>query len=163
MKIVQEKTCCVSGHRQIAEGERDPLANAALTVMESLMTEQGVDTFLLGGALGFDTLAAQLVLLLKHINPQLRMVLVLPCQNQDKYWSPTDRAIYRDMIQRADDVIYTAAAYHNGCMQKRNRYMVEHSRFCLCYCQKSTGGTAYTMQYAVKKGLTVINIAEQRL
>ena len=37
-----------------------------------------------GGALGFDTLAAQTVLDMKKEYPQLRLILVLPCEDQTR-------------------------------------------------------------------------------
>ena len=47
-----------------------------------------------GGALGFDTLAAQTVLEMKKEYPQLRLILVLPCENQTRGWHSEDIAVY---------------------------------------------------------------------
>jgi len=45
-------------------------------------------------------------------------------------------------------------------MQRRNRYLVDHSGVCLCYLTQETGGTVYTVGYAGQKGLQVVNIAK---
>jgi hypothetical protein len=45
-------------------------------------------------------------------------------------------------------------------MQKRNRHLVDNSSVCICYLTKPTGGTAYTVNYARRSGLQVINMAE---
>ena len=37
------------------------------------------------GALGFDTIAAQAVLSVKETYPEVKLILVLPCENQTKY------------------------------------------------------------------------------
>ena len=44
-------------------------------------------------------------------------------------------------------------------MQKRNRHLVDNSSACICYLTKSAGGTAYTVNYARRMGLRIINIA----
>ena len=44
-------------------------------------------------------------------------------------------------------------------MHRRNRHLVDHSGTCICYLTRSTGGTAYTVDYARKKGLRIINVA----
>ena len=45
-------------------------------------------------------------------------------------------------------------------MHKRNRYLVDNSSVCICYLTEATGGTAYTVDYAQTKNLTVINLGE---
>ena len=42
----------------------------------------------------------------------------------------------------------------------RNRYMVEHAAYALCYIEHTWGGAAQTYKMAVKKGLTVLNLGE---
>ena len=44
-------------------------------------------------------------------------------------------------------------------MLKRNRHLVDNSSVCICYLTESTGGTAYTVEYARKSGLTIVNLA----
>ena len=46
-------------------------------------------------------------------------------------------------------------------MHKRNRHLVDNSSVCVCYLNKENGGTAYTVRYAGKKGLEIINLAIQ--
>ena len=45
-------------------------------------------------------------------------------------------------------------------MQKRDRYLVDDSSVCLAYLTRATGGTAYTVNYARRRGLRIVNIAE---
>lgn len=40
----------------------------------------------------------------------------------------------------------------------RNRYMVDHSSRLICYYDGQLGGTDYTVNYARKKGLDIINL-----
>ena len=43
-------------------------------------------------------------------------------------------------------------------MLERNRVMVQKSSACVAYCTRESGGTAYTLRYAVEKELHVYNI-----
>ena len=157
---MQEKTCCFTGHRKLPEEQLPQLKQALFKVIVRLAS-QGVTRFACGGALGFDTLAAQMVLVVKETFPQIQLLLVLPCKTQDKYWSKEDQKIYREILARADRVVFVSETYIQGCMQKRNRLLVEGSSVCVCYCTKKQGGTVYTVGYAQQKGLNLINLAEE--
>ena len=63
---------------------------------------------------------------------------------------------YRDILRRADKVVYTAERYSPGCMHRRNRHLVENSSVCVAYCTRETGGSAYTAQYARQRGLRLV-------
>ena len=156
---MKEKTCCFTGHRELPEEQLPQLRNALFKVIVRLAA-QGVTRFACGGALGFDTLAAQMVLVVKEAFPQIQLLLVLPCKTQDKYWPKEDQEIYREILARADRVVFVSETYIQGCMQKRNRLLVEGSSVCVCYCTKKQGGTVYTLNYAQQKGLKVIHLAE---
>lgn len=110
--------------------------------------------------MGFDTMAAQTVLSLKLKHPEIKLILVLPCQSQADRWSEEDRAVYEEIKRKADKVKYTSIEYTSGCMHKRNRHLVDNSSVCVSYMTKSTGGTAYTVDYARKSHVRVINLAE---
>ena len=122
--------------------------------------EQGYRYFGCGGALGFDTLAAQTVLELKNEYPQIRLILVLPCRDQTRDWKEADIAEYERIMKAADKVTYTSEQYYSGCMHKRNRHLVDCSSLCICYLTEQSGGTAYTVNYARSQGLKIINVAE---
>ena len=140
---MREKTCCLTGHRKIPPESFEEISRRLETTLIQLI-EKGYMYFGAGGALGFDTLAAQTVLKLKAVYPYIKLILVLPCENQAKHWKKEDKMIYGDMKARADKVVYTSRAYFRGCMHKRNRHLVDNSSSCICYLTKETGGTAYT-------------------
>lgn len=155
---MREKTCCFTGHRSIPSGERRELARRLEETILRLY-RRGVRYFGAGGALGFDTLAAQAVLSLREECPGIRLILVLPCPSQTKGWKPEDAAEYERIKSQADKVVYTSQEYTQGCMYKRNRHLVDHSGVCVCYLTKDSGGTAYTVRYARTHGLEIINLA----
>ena len=82
---MHDKTVCFTGHRQIEKSVLPILAQQLETVLRQLIGE-GCRYFGAGGALGFDTLAAQTVLRLREEFPHIRLILVLPCQDQVKNW-----------------------------------------------------------------------------
>lgn len=145
-------TCCFTGHRiipaAVLPGLKEELEQA---VRE--MVDRGVSRFLCGGARGFDTLAAQTVLQLKREYPTLELFLVLPCRDQARGWSSEEAIQYEAVRRRADRVVYMENAYTEGCMHKRNRALVDNSRYCIYYMVQRMGGPAYTVDYAVRQGL----------
>ena len=58
---------------------------------------------------------------------------------------------------QADEVVYVSREYQDGCMLKRNRYLVNHAACLLAvYNGEWRGGTAMTVRYARKMGREVI-------
>ena len=152
------QTCCFTGHRVIPSGEKETIRHLLETAIEKAI-QDGYRFFGAGGALGFDTLAAQTVLTLKQQYPHIRLILVLPCVDQTTGWKQDDIDEYERIRALADKVVYTSREYTSGSMHKRNRHLVDNSSLCICYLTKLSGGTAYTVRYAESKGVYVRNIA----
>lgn len=152
-------TACFTGHRYIPD--IDILVKNRIKKEIEKLIEKGVIYFGNGGALGFDTLVAQMVLDLKEKHPQIKLIMVLPCKEQDKFWSAKDKKIYAYILDRADKKVYVSENYYDGCMLVRNRYLVDNSGYCIAYLRKDKGGTAFTVNYALENELEVINIAER--
>ena len=156
------KTCCFSGHRDLP---RDEIADlqARLTTEIKKLIKNGVTRFIAGGAVGFDMMAAICVLNLKSDGfSELHLTLALPCAHHYRKWPKADQQMLLHLLERSDEVVFVSMEYLPGCMQKRNRYMVDRSEYLLCYHTKPSGGTAYTVDYAKKCGLTVCNVAQYR-
>ena len=113
-----------------------------------------------GGALGFDMLAEETVLQLKEDYPHIRLILVLPCppDQQTLKWNSVQRQRYYEIFERADKVRILSPQYTDDCMFVRNRHLVDNSAYLVCYLRKQSGGTAYTVRYARKQGLQVIQL-----
>lgn len=157
--FVIDKTVCFTGHRKIPLEKIKDISQRLKDTLIQLI-KSGYLNFYAGGALGFDTIAAQTVLKLKQQHPQINLILVLPCLSQAKTWADSDKKVYEHIKEEADKIVYTSQEYTRGCMHKRNRYLVDNSCVCICYLTEDTGGTAYTVNYAQKKGLKIINIAK---
>lgn len=152
--------CAFSGHRAIPGESEGELKQLLWRHIEALAAE-GTTGFLCGGALGFDTLAAEAVLSARTRDPAITLTLALPCPEQDRAWGDDARRRFQQIYDSADEVIYVSPAYHRWCMMQRNRFMVDHSRQLICYMTTITGGTAATVRYALKVGVPVINLAAE--
>lgn len=166
-----ETACCFTGYRpqkfSFKLNRNDPqyiqFENQLLSVIFS-MPQRGCYTFYSGAAMGFDLIAAELVLLLKKSlkEKNVRLVCVIPFENQAKNWPHQWQRRYEKVLNEADRVVMISKEYYNGCYQSRNRYMVDHSDYIITYYDGKSGGTKSTLKYAQKSGLTIINIFEQK-
>lgn len=154
---MKSTTVCFTGHRIIPNSEKEIISKKLEDVLNKLINK-GYKNFIAGGALGFDTLAAEKVIKLRGIYPDIRLTLALPCINQTKGWKFFDKIKYEGIKNKADNVVYTSEKYDKGCMFKRNRYMVDQSSVCIFYLTKETGGTAYTVKYAKQNDIEVISV-----
>lgn len=152
---LKPQTCCFTGSRQIPPGLAPILKEKTEKIILGLLPS-GVRFFGVGGALGYDTIAAECVLDLRAVFPQIRLILILPCLDQSKNWGAENVRRYNLIKSKADKVVYTSGPYTRSCMFRRNRHLVDNSSICVAYCPHATGGTAYTVGYAKKRGLPVI-------
>ena len=158
---LRESTCCFTGHRRLpAEGLRT-LAGRLEAELRGLIS-RGFCRFCAGGALGFDILAAEAVLALREEFSHLSLLLLLPCRDQAARWRPEEVRRYERIKREADAVEYLGERYAPGCMQRRNRALVDRSAHCVCYLTQDSGGTKYTVDYAKRRGLSITNLAEQK-
>lgn len=157
---MKERACCFTGHRNILQEHNIPIQRVLTNVIFALAS-RGISTFYTGGARGFDTFAALSVISAKRIFPNIQLILALPYRDQARNWNDADIYKYELIKKLADKTLYISEKYQKGCYFKRNRYMVDHSCFCVSYLFKKTGGTKYTVDYCKEKGIPVYNIHEQ--
>ena len=124
------------------------------------MIEKGVDTFICGGALGFDTEAAIEVLKLKKKKyKEIKLHIYAPCQGQDAKWNSRDQRLYKEILSRADYVDMPNTLYNNQCMKIRNYKMVDSSAYLIAYYDGTfASGTGQTVRYGEKCGLEIVNL-----
>lgn len=158
-KSMRAQTCCFTGHRDISTEVKPYIAKQLERILRNLIGE-GIRYFGSGGARGFDLMAADIVLHLKKEFPHIRLIMVLPCRDQTRGWRGEDLRHYERVLSQADKVVYVQEKYTPGCMQKRNRHLVDNSSVCVAYCTRRYGGTAYTVEYADRKNVKVIGVSQ---
>ena len=160
--------CCFTGHRPDAlpafgderTEEMQSLVYLLNRAVEAAI-EDGVTEFYVGGAQGFDTLAAECVLRQRALHPALSLHLALPGQNQTSGWRSADKARYARILEQANEVWYAAELCSPESMRKRNRYLVDQTGRCIAYLRRMRGGTLYTVNYALDSGISVDNLAQR--
>ena len=158
------QVCCFTGHRPetlAAAGLREgPLAEQIAQAVEQAV-HSGYVSFLCGASRGADFLFGEAVVRLRERYPHIKLVCVLPCRNQPDRWESADRARYRRLLDAADEVVCLRESYEPGCMQARNRYMVDRATRLIAVYTGAPGGTAYTVRYAQRQMLSVVNLSGQ--
>lgn len=157
MESSKERSCCFTGHRVISPEALPTLMDKVDYYLIPLI-KLGITNFYVGGALGFDTLAAQHILELKQdAYPQIKLISVIPFPEWSNRWNEDDRLEAEKVLAASDKVIYTRPHYTRDAYSVRNRYMVDHSGYVIAYCDRNDGGTAYTLKYAKSKSRKIFN------
>ena len=148
------KVCAFTGHRKLAGTDFDELL---LGRVVTNLVKNGVKRFLCGMAVGFDMKAAQTVIALK-MTYDIELVACLPCANQSERFSAKNKILYDEILACCDEVVVLEEEYTQGCMHRRDRYMVDNSDIIVCFLRKKSGGTYYTVNYAKEANKKIIEV-----
>lgn len=153
------QTCCFTGHRLIRPDRVDMISARTEIKVRELIVQHGVRYFGVGGALGYDTMVANILFQLRATDfPHIKVILVYPFEVYTSRWTEKQKDTYNRMLPKYNKCVCVA---QHGCREAylaRNRHLVNSSAYCICYHEYSTGGTAYTVEYAKSKGVTVLNV-----
>ena len=151
--------CCVTGHRP--KGFPFPRDNENLIYMNYCLTLydkvkelifEGADEFISGMAEGVDVDFANIVLLLRdeYYNIKLEAALPYPPRQHKKITEYIQD--FESILINCDKKTIISNNYSQGCMQKRNKYMVDKSDIILAVWNgEKKGGTWSTIEYALSK------------
>ncbi|MCI8388968.1 MAG: DUF1273 domain-containing protein [Clostridiales bacterium] len=150
------KKCAFTGHRPqslpFGFRENDPRCTALKQALRSeiihMIEDNGVTYFISGMALGVDTYAAEIVLDLKAVYPEIKLECAIPCKAQREKWSQNAQSRYLEIISNSDKPIILQREYTSDCMQKRNKYMVNEADYLIAVWNGRSSGTSTTVQYA---------------
>ena len=153
-------TCSFTGHRP----EKLPWGNneedeRCLHFKEQLHSaiqtayDAGYRNFLCGMARGADLIFCEEALALRERQPDVRVAAIIPFPAQAEHWPLPDRERYDALLSRCDLESVISHHYSRGCLQRRNRYLVDHSSHLIAAYNGQGGGTKYTITYAIERGL----------
>ena len=172
---MKENTCCFFGHRKI--NETDTLKAAVYNVVEDLIVEKSVTTFLFGSKSRFDDFCYKIVTELKEKYPHIKRVYV-----RAEYAYISDD--YKDyLLQFYEETYYPERMIDAGkaVYVERNCEMVDKSDFAVIYYDadylpprrrnsrrdltdyQPKSGTKIAYDYAMKKCKSVIKQKWNRL
>lgn len=157
---MREKTCCFTGHRIIRSDQLEIVSARTENTIRELITRDGMRCFRVGGAQGYDTMAANILFRLQATDfPDIQVILVYPFDGFTSRWTDAQKAIYDRMLSQYDKCICVSPESSREAFLARDRHLVDHSSLCIAYCIRNHGGAAYTIRYAQSKGIPVRNIA----
>lgn len=165
MIYTPERTCAFTGHRpeklpwryyEQDEGCQALKERLWQTVQE--IYRRGYRHFLCGMAQGCDMYFAETVIALRCLMPDVTLEAVIPHVGQSDRWSEDQRERYERILGMCDKRTTLAPRYTSGCMQHRNRHMVDNASLLLAVYDGHGGGTGYTVSYALQQKKEVIRL-----
>lgn len=163
--MAKERTCCFTGHRpeKLPWGadEGDPRCVALKQELCCAVQQAYLDGFrhfISGMARGCDQYFAQAVLELRRQYSDVTLEAAIPCEEQALRWNKKDRERYLKLVRECDIETVVQQHYDSNCMRRRNRYMVNRSDRLIAVYDGASGGTRYTIGYAMQTGVDVVLI-----
>lgn len=157
--------CCFTGHRPgklpwkyQEEDVRCLALKQRLADAVEAAYEEGYRHFLCGMAQGCDLYFCECVLALRDRHPDVTVEAAIPCPTQADSWPPAQRERYRRLVEACDFETLVSERYTSSCMFRRDRYMVDHASLLIAAFDGSAGGTRYTVEYAMRRGLDIVDL-----
>lgn len=151
-----ENICCFIGHREI--NVTDELKEKLRVVIEHLITDESIDTFLFGSKSHFDDLCYDIVTEIKKKYPHIKRIFV---RAEYPYIDESYKAY---LLENYEDTYFPKSVLGAGKASyvKRNCEMIDNSRFCIVYYKEDytpksrKSGTKIAFTYAEKKKKNII-------
>ena len=153
-----KNACCFFGHRTINETEK--LKSNLIKIIEKLITDENVDTFLFGSKSRFNSFCQETVTELKKKYPHIKRIYV-----RAEY--PHISEHYKNYLLKSyEDTYYPQNILNSGkaAYVERNYEMINNSYYCIVYYDETNtptarkSGTKIALDYAIKKRKKIINI-----
>ena len=153
-----ENTACFFGHRTINETEE--LKSKLIEIIEKLIVDENIDTFLFGSKSRFNRLCLELVTEIKEKYPHIKRVYV-----RAEYPYISEHYI-EYLLESYEETYYPEHIRSSGraAYVERNYEMINKSNYCIVYYDEPNtpttrkSGTKIALDYAIKKGKQIINI-----
>ena len=153
---MKENTCCFFGHRKINETEK--LKSKLIEIIEKLIVDEKVDTFLFGSKSRFNCLCLELVTEIKEKYPHIKRIYV-----RAEY--PYISEHYKNyLLENYEDTYYPEHIRDSGraAYVERNYEMINKSKFCIVYYDEPNApttrksGTKLALNYAKKHNKKIV-------
>lgn len=140
--------CTFFGHRE-CYGLGEQILHRAMAEL----IEKDVDTFYVGNQGQFDALVYSCLKQLQKAHPHIQVCVVLA-------YLPSQKRQYAHM---ADTMYPEIEGHPKFAIARRNRWMIDHSDYCLCYINLTWGGAYKFARIAKQRGKTVINLGNTKI
>lgn len=108
----------------------------------------GYTIYLNGCMSGWDILAAEMIIFLRHTHPQLSCITIAPFRRQyftNENWTREWKARALAVYKKSDQSFYMSENYARGIYYARDRYLVDQASLIIAYYDGKPGGTQYTL------------------
>lgn len=163
----KEKTCFFAGHRPykfacLPEEEQTFIENLKNNIDIAIRDRlnEGYDTFLCGGSIGFDIMCAEAVVELKKDFPSIRLGCMLPFENHHVEFPADWQKRFLQILEVCDFIDYVSPVRVTGCYYDRNQNMIKNSSHMITYFDGRGGGTARVVASAQSNKLKITNLFE---
>lgn len=111
-------------------------------------------------AQGIDTWAGQMVADFRDIGgyPNIKLIAAVPFEGQETVWPPSAQKVWRELLDKADEVHVLESKYTDFALHARNMWMVDRADLMLSVWEGTSGGTKNCLDYAIAKDVPYINI-----
>ena len=155
---MKSNVCCVFGHRTI--NETDELKSKLNKIIEKLIVDEKVNTFLFGSKSRFNDLCYETVTQLKEKYPHVKRIYV----RAEYPYISDDYKNY--LLEFYEDTYYPERIMNSGraAYVERNCEMIDSSYFCIVYYNEAytpatrKSGTKLAVNYAEEQGREIINL-----
>ncbi len=137
-------TCTFFGHSECYGLSREMLKAAIADLIQ-----KGVDTFYVGNQGQFDQMVYGCLKRLQRVYSHIRVSIVLAYLPGKK----------QDGADMADTMYPEIEGHPRFSIERRNKWMIDASDYCLCYIDHTWGGAYKFARMAKRRNLTVINLS----
>jgi len=167
--VTNRKTLCFTGHRPNKLADYSgPKVDALHSAIKNKLIDvvirasnAGFNTFISGGALGVDQIAARAVIHVRDVlNRNVELEMAIPFPAQPNGWPENARQTYFTLLNASNSVVYCSQdPFSSAKMRKRNMWMVDHSEVVVAIYNNTGGGTKNCIDYArnMKRPVLIIN------
>lgn len=158
----RNKCCCFTGPRpeKIDDNIEDIIYFLNEAILHSI--KQGYKYFFTGMSRGIDLIAGELILSLQK-DYDINLVAAIPFSDQSKSWTEEDKELYSNILLKVRYSFVISETFNRSVYYTRNRFMIDSCSKVISYYKNSQGGTKYTLDYAKKAGIEIVNIADTQL
>ena len=139
------------------------IKKAMLRQFRRLYSRKGVRRFYIGGALGVNLWAGELLLKLKE-EPgyeDIELVVVLPFPGHDAKWDIRSRKRLENLIRHSTEHLAVGTGDCRESYINQSRYLVDHAQYLVAVSEgraELEGGSFHVIAYAQEKGLEIMYI-----